>query len=438
MTFNWTAFEDALDEELERALRRLGRSYRSEVFYAVALYQVYREEDGLLSLPMLGANVVDGSPPTGGSFWDERFNPHGWAHAEVPLRHKQALALERKLTAEACRSTRKHWRRTEARHSRLLVRLARRLRDVSPKLISVSGDFVCFVHDEEGGPALARKTIPKARFESLFPKTVGGKRERRALAKQVPEERAAFLVTRFGCYGEGVNSEVAANELVALGPAAIPALLGALKDEDDGWLAAKILGDIGHATPQVLRALRKRVKDGFWPAMALGMLGDERWLMKQPAEDAIGGLAAPLKAIATRSRRPTLAYAPLETYLQRIGKSAIACAEKELAPGSSYREIDGRDTDEALRGLTSPFAVIRWHASSLLGDRSLGKAAGKRILPALGERLGDDNATVRRLALLAIVDWKAAAKPYRAAIEALATDRNASVRNIVAHVLKHG
>jgi len=85
---------------------------------------------------------------------------------------------------------------------------------------------------------------------------------------------------------------------------------------------------------------------------------------------------------------------------------------------------------EALSGLSSKHAIVRWHAASVLGERRLGVAAGKRILPALQRALSDAHPTVRRLAVLSILAWKGAAKPYLAAIDALRSDPDESVRDV--------
>lgn len=434
---DWSKFEDALFEEFRRALEKLGKHHRGEVFYAVALYHVYRELDGPLSLPLIGANtegaaVADAS----GDFWAERWNPHSWEHCELALRIKPALRLEKALTSEACAGTRRHWSKAEERYFKVLVRLARRLRDVAPDLLTVTEDFITFMHDDEGGPALARRTIPKRRFEALFAATVKSDRERRAVTGHAPADQAAFLVTRFDCHGDGVTSEDAQRQLLVLGEEAVPALLSVVDNERTGWLAAKLLGTIGCATTKVIAALREQATCGSWHARALGMLGDDEWLAN--AEDpavAVAGLTAPLKATTTAERTPPLSYRALEAYLDDADIKARTRAEQELQPGRSFAKLGPDGVDEALRALSSKHAVIRWHAASLLGNRGLGKAAGKLILPALAEVLLDDHALVRRLAVLAISRWKGASKPYRAAIAALENDPDGTVRKIVSYAL---
>lgn len=431
MAFDWKVFERELLEELCAALRRFAKQHRTEHFSAVALFGVYRELDGALSLPALGAHTTEpgAEPQAPTSFWSDWFNPHDWPY-EFALNRRNSLRLERRLTAEATSATVGHWRAVERKYFDVLTRIARALRAHALELLSCTDDFVCFWHDEEGGPELARKTIDRALANRLFARDSVQKRRNQKRVGQRPRQRAAFLVSRFGQF-EGVTSEEAQRELLAMGAAAIDALVGALTDDEHGWLAAKVLGQIGIVTPRVVTALRKRA-DGLWFAMALGMLGDHEWLMTQKPATAVNGLSARLKAITAGGAPRPLDYAPLEAWLAKNpkGRSRV---ENELAPGRSYVAIQKGDVDEAIRGLSSPFAVVRWHAASLLGDRELG-GAGAKALPALARVLADKNALVRRLAVLSLSYWKAASRPYHATIRAMTKDSDPVVRDVAAKI----
>lgn len=431
--FDWNEFEDELVAQLQGALALLGQQVQSEPFYVVALYGVYRELDGLLSLPLLGANTdAEGPEDAQGDFWAERWNPHGWAHTELEFDEAAALALEKRLTAEATKSTSDHWRRVQERYDEVLVRVAGRLRAIASEALAVTESFVCFVFDEAGGPALAKHTIEDARFDAVFTKAATKFREQARVAALSPEERAAFLVGRLGLY-DGISSEDAQVGLVSLGEVAVPLLLPLLDNKENGWIAAKLLGDIGIATPEVLGALRDVAPRVMWAAVALGMLCDDTWLLRSTEPGvAVRGLTARLRAISTKERTSPLSYGSLESFLEGADSAQRMRVEEELKPGCAYNRIDAADVDEALRGLTSEHDAIRWHAAAILGKRELGDTCAQRILPALAVGLEDSHPWVRRLALLSLSRWKQAAAPYAAAMVALAEDPDEVVRRTIA------
>lgn len=433
--FQWHDFETELLDELRRALRRVGRGRGKGPFYAVALYSIYRELDGPIYLPTLAAAAEPRSPaPDEEGFWGERWNPSDWSDFEIDLRKRQALRLERALIREATRGSVEQWRRVEARYLRTLVRLARALRDEGPSLLPVTSDFVAFVHDGEGGPALAAKTIPKRQFERLFAPQVAREAKLASTATRPPEERARFLVSRLDKF-DGVDTETAQKELLAMGGSAVAALTAAVGNPKLGPTAARVLGEIDVPDPNAIAALRENAGKQLWYPMALGMLGDHEWLAAQSSNIAIVGLCARLKAIASRGRAHPLDYSLLERFLDSAEPAQRKAVERELEPGTSYVQIVASDAAEAVRGMQSPHAVIRWHAAAVARDRSLGVQVGRQLLPALAQCLSDRHGLVRRLAVLSISDWKAAAKPYRPAIEALRNDRDQTVRRIVEHVL---
>ena len=434
--FDWTAFEADLHDELAHGLTNVGRARPEARFYAVALHGMHRELDGLLSLPHLAAAIDVGAPASEG-FWSAYWSPGDWDLSEIELRPAPALRLERALTREANRDTQAHWRDVEARYLELLVRVAIRLRDRAPSLLSTTDDFVVFINDEELGPDFAARTMPPALVARFFAPDVARARERDRVVALPVAERVSFLVTRLVRYDgrpDAVSTQAAQDELVAIGEPALDALLPVVGHAKHGWSAAMIIGKIGVSRPDLLAALRKPAPKSLWHASALGMLGDYDWLAYQPDFVAAYGFTATLRAICQGRPRP-LDYRPLERFLAGASATATARVEAELAPGKSYVEAQAADAPEALRALASPHAVIRWHAASLLGERGLGASIGKTVLPALATALSDGNAIVRRLVVLAIDDWKAAAKPYRQAIARLRDDPDEAVRRVVAHTL---
>jgi len=81
-----------------------------------------------------------------------------------------------------------------------------------------------------------------------------------------------------------------------------------------------------------------------------------------------------------------------------------------------------------IRGMRPSHLIIRQHAVCVARERKLGTAAGKKLLPAIVERFQDSNANVRRLTILSLSYWKAAAKPFHAEARKLIDDPDANVR----------
>ncbi len=131
-----------------------------------------------------------------------------------------------------------------------------------------------------------------------------------------------------------------------------------------------------------------------------------------------------------------LDYRLVERLLGEGSEEVKALIVDAIKPGSSFDDIQVADIDEALRGLTSEHLAIRQHAVMLLGCRGLGSKASKRVLPELAKQLQDGNATIRRLALLSLNDWKSAAKPYRNQMWALKEDPDREVRMTATYVFE--
>src|SRR5439155_8700943 len=86
---------------------------------------------------------------------------------------------------------------------------------------------------------------------------------------------------------------------------------------------------------------------------------------------------------------------------------------RSSSPGGGYCGITVDEVDEAIHGLTSRHAVIRRHAVCVLGERSLGAAVARRVLPLLCRTVSQDpDATVRRLAILSLLSWQKDSRRY--------------------------
>ncbi|SCX72865.1 DUF4303 domain-containing protein [Variovorax sp. EL159] len=432
---HWKALEPLIVEDALRALRELLDDNPDEQFYAVAFQGMYRELDGPIYLPALSANSVDArEDEPSGDFWTAEWSPPDWRWDDIQFAGA-ALNAAADAACEITRNdTRAAWLLAERECIDMLVSAARKIRAALGNAPQLTPDFVVFLHDEENGLDLARRCIGDAAFGALFPKEAVAEQERLRVAALPVEERVGWLIGRLGRFdGRPVESEDAQKWLVDIGAPAVPALLELLARPRGkfGWEAARMLGHIGLATPEVLAALRKKLhapaepSTHAWCAATLAYLGDSDWLFEQlaawrgdpeRAAVAVRGLCAPYSAF----RDPTpvaLDYRPLETLLSDAAAIAEVVHEK-LKPGSSYCTLRPGEIDEALRGMASAHAFVRRHAASVADDRGLGAAAGERILPALADRLAhDEDADVRWQAARSLAAWKRAALPWQATVQ---------------------
>jgi HEAT repeat protein len=230
-------------------------------------------------------------------------------------------------------------------------------------------------------------------------------------------------------------------KILRSGERAIPGLIAMLDNERDGPMAASLLGRLGDGRSDVVAELRKRFTGhggvSESSARALARLGEIEFLVnsaddKAKRQQAIHGIVSLLKE---NSVSP-LDYRPVDELLNFGPEGVAEIVNEESEPGSSLIQIKPSDIGEALRGLQSDHIIVRQHAVRVLGDRSLGSEASKVVLPALAEQLEDDNADVRRLALLALSYWKSAAKPYHDEMRKRMRDNDGNVRATATYVLE--
>jgi hypothetical protein len=156
-----------------------------------------------------------------------------------------------------------------------------------------------------------------------------------------------------------------------------------------------------------------------------------------PREVVVGAVAAPYTSFRNYAvAPPPLDYRPLEDVLDRWPAHATALAE-ELQPGRGCCDIAPDEVDEAIRGLTSPHTIVRWHAVCVLGDRRLGIAIGRRAMPPLARILSEDpDPTARRLAILSLLWWRKDSRRYADAVRAALDDPAQDVREAAAYWLR--
>lgn len=435
---HWKALEPLIVEDAVRALRELLAEHPHEQFYAAAFQNLYRELDGPVYLPGLSANSVDAREDgPSGDFWEADWNPPDWRWADIDFQSPALTAAADAASNAMQQGTRAAWLAAERECIDMLIAASQKIREALGVSSQLTPDFVVFLHDEEGGGALARRCIGDLAFFELFPVEAKNDRERQRVAALPLAERVDWLVGRLNRFDGAISSEEAARQLCAIGAPAVPALLVRMGNgkSKHGWDSAQLLGRIGVATPEVLAALQKQMATSRdqpareWAARALAYLGQSDWLLEQlsradnpmPALLMVEGLCAPYSSFRDPTPLP-LDYRPLEALLGGPASTVDAVLDI-LKPGSSYCTLRPGEIDEALRGLGSPHAFVRRHAASLFNDRGLGTAVGERALPVLAERIAhDDDAVVRWESIESLGAWKRAGQPWRAVVERAARE----------------
>jgi hypothetical protein len=422
---DWQQLEDSFFKTAKRLISGVLRENSDQTFYAFALHEYYAELDGDITFPLIAMNSLETLPQEEDDGLSVKFNPADWQWIDLEVGTQELGRLWRQLDAEANRSSQVHWRRTEKKFLAIMVRVTKRLYREFKSHAQVTDDFVCFFAEDE----YFEKSISKKLLQLHFAHILQAEEERNEVV-------GLSVSDRFERFREGLWEFE--DELVEMGADAVEFALGELKSGNDPNTAARLLGRIGIADRHVIEALRHEVLMGSrpaaWCAQSLSILGDLDWLLAQTnlestRKNAITGLTSPLTFWANRCGQSVpLNYRPLESLLEKRCAACDECAQKELKPGSSFIEITKVDVDEAVRGMQSDFVVIRQHAVCVAGERSLGKAAGKTLLPAIVERFQDDVPNVRRLAILALSYWKAAGRPFHDEARKLITDPDTDVR----------
>lgn len=424
---NWQQLEDSFFRTAKRLIGRTLRENPGETFYAAAIHESYRELDGQIAFPWLALNTLENLPE--GEDTGVKYNPPDWKWPDLEASTKELERLWDQLQIEANRSTQAHWLKTEKRFVATMVRTVKRLYREFKDHPRMSKDFFVFFADEDNQLELLKKCLPKKLLMHHFGEAFEAEAEREAIV-------SSSVADRFEKFREDLWDFE--DELVAMGPEAIDFALGELIAENNVSTAARIVGRIGVANDHVISTLRGEVlksgKSAAWSARALAMLGDLDWLLEQTKSEttrkqAIGGLATPLRGFGNDVAQPIpLDYRPLEKLLQKGCPQCDEIAAEELRPGSVFVDIAKDDVDEAVRGMQSEFVIIRQHAVCVAGERRLGAAAAKKLLPAIVERFEDEVPNVRRLAILALSYWKTKARPYHEEARKLIHDSDADVR----------
>lgn len=424
---NWQQLEDAYFRTAKRLISGVIRENSNQTVYAVALHEYYSELDGAITLPLVGVNTLESLPE--GDDGSIKYNPADWQWRDLEVSTQEVERLAGQMNVEANRSTQAHWYRTEKKFINTLIHVIKRLYKEFKDDPRTTGDFICYPTFDCDGMDVLAKSVPKKLRMQHFGDHYKAEAEREKVVSAPPDDRLEKFREDLWEFED---------EVAAMGADAVDFLISELKTGEDRNTAARLLGRIGIADKPVIEALRNVVtaseKPAAWSARALGMLGDSEWLLAQTESEAtrknaVVGITAPLMSWASECNTPVpLDYRPLESLLESGNAEFEQIAADIVKPGSQFIDITRDDIDETIRGMQSPHVIIRQHAVCVAGERKLGKNAAKQLLPAIVGCFQDDVANVRRLAILSLSYWKAAAKPWHEDARKLMHDPNVDVR----------
>jgi len=446
--YNWKLLEDLFIEQSYKAIKQLLTLNADKTLYAVAFYGSYRELDGKLYFPLIGANCIQDTEIHSGTkedqgFFSVKWNPYDWKWQEIEFLSGELIELENHLQTDATSKTTAHWYKVEKSFLKMMMSASKKLYAKLKKDKQVTKDFVVFFHDED--VELTKKSMSSKLFFKHFPEFDETEQERRRVATFPVKEQVEYYIGRLDKY-DVISCEEAESKLIELGNFSCNSLVNKVSDLKIGWRAARILGIIGIVEPLIISTLRAQVKNNtsasMWSATSLGLLGDTDFLydllkFENTMENAVDGITAPYRSSANDCKKSSsLNYQLLRRLLESGYEESIEIAVERLAPGIPYNDITVDDIAEALSGLASPHKLIRQHAVCILGDSSLGKNVALEVLPALSNLLTDECSVIRRLAVLSISNWKELAVKYRPNIEVLLEDESSKVRATAGSVLK--
>ncbi|WP_246159302.1 DUF4303 domain-containing protein [Catellatospora sichuanensis] len=441
MTFDWAAFERELEAGLVATVKAAIAVEPDQRWYAAAMAEIYAEEDGVICLPLLGVNSEEALAESDG---DVRWHPPDWpTFGDLWLPEDRWAHWQQALTAQACRGTPEEWTSTYELFLSALVRVAKR----SARTLRARGitdrRFVVVLVDQERYEAMIERCLTKQELRRHFPEFDGEAVERTRVAALPEPQRLAIYVSKLDAYSDPVGGDYAVQALRAAGPAAFQVLTVQLSGSCRAWQAAKLLAEIGGADDRVVAALDAALTqhagpDQSWIASALTRLGRpdlvEAKLDWLPEDTVAAAMTAPYNGFRDDAVDPLpLDYRPLERFLARHPTYEPALVAYRRVGTTSCR-IRPYEVDEAIRGLASPYALVRHHAVDVLGNRRLGPRLGKRVLPALADVMARDLVpSVRRAAVYSLLWWKKDSRQYVDAVARALDDPDAGVREAAAY-----
>ena len=427
--FDWGQFHELIVDQAQKAVLGVLKQCSEASVYSVVFHEFYAEEHDRMDLPLLALNTTDALQESE----DDKWSSPDWRLPDIVFARGRLKRLQLRLNEEASSGSVDQWYVWNGRFMRTFCSAARSLHRELKKHPKTTKDFACFVFD--GGAQieieiLRRSTTP-AVFKKHFPYLLEQIERQRNLENCGFDQKLSTFQKDLFEYSD---------QVLELGESATPMLLSELNNEEQGWVAADLLGRLGIADTNIITALRKKANTGaeleWHSTSALALLGDTDFLLDLADDSktrniAIEGITSLYSSAVNHCLRPpALDYGPLKTLLTKN-----SCRRK-VGKLYSGRDISDQEINTALAALRSKYRVIRENALCVLGDRRLGKKAGERILPAIADRLQDRCANVRRLAIINLTFWKKDARAFGRSVRRLLKDPDQEVRSTARQYLK--
>ncbi|MFD1811043.1 DUF4303 domain-containing protein [Rhodococcus gannanensis] len=394
-------------------VRQVRAEHPSDRIYGAAVHEFYAEHGGVIYWPMIGV----ASEESLASVTTERFDAEAlrWSPADWPWQldpNDADDALAEAITAAATAGDDAAWERAHRRFERDVVRACTRARRTLIADDVVGREFVAVAMDEAW--ELVPLCLSKAQVRKHFPEL---DEEQQAIDRISALDRDEQVAELIGIIEAPVSpppgSERATEWLREVGAAAAPAVRAHLTTAREKWRWAKLLGELGDSSPDVITALAAVVgnrrlgeADRAWAAAALARLDRMDLLVplldRLPREVAVRGLSAPYTSFRDLGVPTPLDYRPLDAALTAAPDLHEPVCER-LSPGSGFCEIRPDEIASVLDGLDSRWAAVRRHALFVLADANLTDDQRGRHRTALRNaecdpdpRLRDAVAVIRR------------------------------------------
>ncbi|CAM3120551.1 DUF4303 domain-containing protein [Prescottella defluvii] len=404
---DWKRVESAFRDRIVEFVRRMNAEYPDDRIYGAALHEFYAESGGVIAWPMIGVagETSLASVATAGLDADAlRWSPADWPWQLDPDDVDDALADAITAAATAGDDDDATWDRVHHRFERTAAKACRAARRVLVDEGVVDRDFIAVAMDEAW--ELIPLSLSKAQVRKHFPELDEEQAAVDRLTALPVDDRIAELVAIVDApVSPPPGGERAVAWLRDLGRAAVPAVLGRLSRAREKWQWAKLLGELGDSSDDVVHALETVVvqrslptPDRAWAAAALARLGRMDVVTARidglPEEVAVWALSAPYSSFRDIGVPTPLDYTPLEAAL--TAHPALhdpVCAR--LSPGSGYCELAADEIDVAFGGLGSAWAAVRRHALVVLTDTRMGTDLRARYVTELDRLSTDPDARVR-------------------------------------------